>query len=416
MATQDPEPPVRPARIGFLVGFTLAQIGAYVSFVPLFQILLPLKAAAIDPAHKTVLLSHVMFYGALAAGFANLMAGAVSDRTTLRSGRRRPWLLAGAAGTLAAYGVIFLATDGAGLLVGVLFFQLMFNFLFAALLAVMPDQVPDRQKGLASGLIALGLPLGTVGGTALVGALLTGGAARYLALGAVVALTIVPFALRLKDQPLAEAPDFDLPGFLKGLWVDPRAYPDFALAWAGRFLVIVAFSVVQSYGLYYLQDAVHYPRLFPGRRAEEGLAVLTAIYAAGNVAFALIGGLLSDRIGRRKLFVTMGALLIAAAIAILALAPGWPAVMTAYAVYGCGAGCYYAVDMALITQVLPSARTAGKDLGIINLSNTLPQSAAPLLGVWFLGGGKADFQSLFLTAAAFSVLGGLMVLPIRKVR
>ena len=90
--------------------------------------------------------------------------------------------------------------------------------------------------------------------------------------------------------------------------------------------------------------------------------------------------------------------------------------MAAYVLYGCGSGCYYAVDMALITQVLPSPRDVGKDLGIVNLSNTLPQAVAPMLGVVFLGAARADFRSLFLLAAGLCLVGGLMVLPIRKVR
>ena len=416
MTALDEARPVKPVGGGFISAFTLAQIGAYVAFVPLFQILLPLKAAAIDPAHKTVLLSHVMFYGAIAAGVANLFAGAISDRTGSRFGRRRPWMLAGAVGTLVAYALIFRADDAGGLLGAVLFFQLAFNFLFAALLAVMADRVPDNQKGLVAGLMALGLPLGTFGGAMLVGGLLSGDAARFIALGIVVALTTIPFTLRLKDEPLAAAPPFRPVAFLKGFWVDPRLHPDFVLAWIGRFLVIIAFSVVQGYMLYYLQDRVDYPRLFPGRPAEEGLAILTGIYAVGNISFAVIGGLVSDRLGRRRLFVVLGAGLVAAAIAVFALTHDWTAVVGAYALYGCGAGCYYAADMALITQVLPSARDAGKDLGIVNLSNTLPQSVAPLLGVWFLGGGHADYRSLFLVAAGMSVLGGLMVTAIRKVR
>ncbi len=416
MSMADQTRPSRPAGSGFIAAFTLAQVGAYVSFVPLFQILLPLKAEQIDPAHKAVLLSQVTLYGALVAGIANLLAGAISDRTASRFGRRRPWMLVGALGTLAAYGAIFRADTAAELLGGILVFQLMFNFLFAALLAVMADRVPDHKKGLVSGLMALGLPLGTFGGTALVGGLLQGEGARFAALGLVTALAIIPFPLRLDDPPLRARPPFLLPDFIKGLWVDPRAHPDFAFAWAGRFLVLVAFSLVQSYMLYYLQDSLHYARLFPGLRAEGGLAVLAAIAAVGNVIFAIVGGVLSDRIGRRKVFVVVGALLIAAAIAILALVPSWPAVMAAYVLYGCGSGCYYAVDMALITQVLPSARDVGKDLGIINLSNTLPQAVAPLLGVWFLGAARADFRSLFLLAAGLCLIGGMMVLPIRKVR
>ncbi len=408
--------PPRPAGRGFIAAFTVAQIGAYISFVPLFQILLPLKAAQIDPAHKAVLLSQVTLYGAIIAGAANLLAGAISDRTASRLGRRRPWMLVGAVGTLAAYAMIFRAGNMAELLAGILCFQLVFNFLFAALLAVMADRVPDQKKGLVSGLMALGLPLGTFGGTALIGGLLADEGSRFAALGLVTALTIIPFTLRLDDPPLKVAPPFRLTAFIRTLWVDPRAHPDFALAWAGRFLVLIAFSLVQSYMLYYLQDSLHYARLFPGLKAEGGLAVLAAIAAVGNVAFAILGGVLSDRIGRRKLFVIVGALLIAGAIAMLALLPTWPAVMAAYVLYGCGSGCYYAVDMALITQVLPSARDVGKDLGIVNLSNTLPQAVAPMLGVVFLGAARADFRSLFLLAAGLCLVGGLMVLPIRKVR
>jgi MFS family permease len=168
--------------------------------------------------------------------------------------------------------------------------------------------------------------------------------------------------------------------------------------------------------LFYLQDAVGYARLFPGHRAEQGLAFLTAVSTIANLAAGLASGLASDRLGRRKAFTSLGALAMATAILGLALAPVWPVVMVCYALFGCGAGCYYAVDIALITQVLPSVRTAGKDLGIINLSNTVPQVIAPALGVWFLRAAHADFRSLFLVAAGAGVAGALVILPIRSVK
>lgn len=408
--------PAEPVRPGFVAGYTLAQIGAYISFVPLLQVLLPLKAAAIDPAGKMVLLSQVGFWGAIVAAVVNLAAGAISDRTTSRFGRRRPWLLCGALATLGAYGAIYRASDAASLLAGVIAFQVGFNFLFAALLAVMADRVPDAQKGLVSALVSLGYPLGGLVGTAVVGGLILGEAARFVAISAVLVVTLVPFALALRDSPARPrgAPS----GLMDRLAISPApfAHRDFALAWIGRFLVIVAFVVVQTYALYLLQDVLLYERLFPGRTAEQGLAMLTAVFAIASMGMSLLGGGLSDRLGRRKVFVAAGGLIVALGVAAFALAPSWPIAFLGYAAFGCGAGCFYAVDMALVTQVLPSARDAGKDLGLINLSNALPQVAAPLLAVWLVQSLGADLRALFLIAAGSAALGGLAVLPIRGVR
>ena len=418
MAVADEAREATPVSAGFIAGLTLAQIGAYISFVPLLQVLLPLKAAMIDPAHKAVTLAHITFWGALAAGSANLVAGAISDRTTSRFGRRRPWLLFGVCGTLLSYLAIRLSGTVAGLLTGIVFFQVVFNFLFAALLALVVDRVPTQQRGMVSALLGLGYPLGNVGGVTLIGGLIGSEQARYLVLGVVVLLAVAPFALLLRDTPitLAQKPHGRLPIFSPSFWVDPRKHPDFGFAWGGRFLVLIGFSLVQSYMLYYLLDVVHYPSLFPGARAEQGLAVLTAIAAASNVFFALLGGLVSDKVRRRKPFVVLGALILGGATASFALAPSWPALMIAFAFHGMGAGIYFAVDIALVTQVLPSARDAGKDLGIINLSNTVPQIIAPVLAVGLLGAAHADFRTLFLLAALVCVGGAVMVLPIRSVR
>ena len=415
MAAEDEGDSPEPVKRGFIAGYTLAQVGAYISFMPLFQVLLPLKAAGIDPIHKTALLSQVGFWGAIVAALANLVAGAVSDRTQSRFGRRRPWLLVGAAATLGAYGLIYQAADAGSLIAGVIAFQLGFNFLFSALLAVMADRVPNAQKGLVSALLSLGYPLGMLVGTSVVGGLISGVGARFAAIGVVLLVTLVPFALALKDVPVA--PRDDPPSVverLKALSLAPLANRDFALAWTGRFFVIFAFVVVQGYTLYFLQDVLGPTR--PGRTAEQDLAALTAISAIANIVFALLAGHVSDRIGRRKPLVAAGALALAAAIATFALSQSWEVAVAAYVVYGCGAGCYYAVDMALVTQVLPSLKDAGKDLGLINLSNALPQVAAPALAVWLIQGLHTDLRVLFLISAGSCVVGALVILPIRGVR
>jgi len=418
MSPGDEARPAVPVRAGFIAAYTLAQIGAFVSFMPLFQVLLPLKAEAIDAAGKAVLLSQVAFFGALTASVANLLAGAVSDRTTSRFGRRRPWMVVGALGTTAAYVLIKQASTPGALIAGVVLFQLTFNLMFSALIAVMPDRVPDAQKGRVAAFLSLGNPIGTLAGAVLIGGILVSEGMRYLAISAVLLLTLAPFVIGLNDRRLARdaRPPFRLGEFLAGLWVDPRAHPDFAFAWLGRFLVLITLSLVQSYMLYYLQDVLGFSRLFPGHKAEEGLAILTMVATASNVAMALIGGILSDRLKRRKLFAAGAALTIAVAMLIFSMTPSWPVMLGAYLLLGCGSGCFYAVDIALVTQVLPSQKDAGKDLGVLNLANTLPQALAPVLAIWSLGPTHLDFRTFFIAAAALATAGALAILPIRGVR
>lgn len=418
MRPEDRARPKEPVRAGFIAAYTLAQIGAFVSFQPLLQVLLPLKAEAIDPAGKAVVLSQVAFYGAIVASIANLLAGAISDRTTSRFGRRRPWIVVGAIGASLAYLAIMRATTPLALVGGVILFQLTFNLCFSALVAVMPDRVPDGQKGMVAAFQSLGNPLGTAAGAILIGGVLVLEGQRYAAISAALLLGLLPLVISLRDPPLPKSsvPPFRLGAFLSGLWVNPRKHPDFAFAWAGRFMVLVALCLTQNYMLYFLQDVVDYPRLFPGRRAEEGLAILTTVSTVSNVAFAMLGGVLSDRLRRRKLFAFGAALAIAVTMAVFSLSPSWPLLLATYVILGCGAGCFYAVDIALVTQVLPSQRDAGKDLGVINLANTLPQALAPGLAVWALGPSQMDYHVFFLTAAALALAGGLAILPIRGVR
>jgi MFS family permease len=239
-----------------------------------------------------------------------------------------------------------------------------------------------------------------------------------VAIGVVLLVAIAPFALSLNDPPLppGERPPFDWRSFLAGFWIDPRAHPDFALAWVSRFMVLVAITLTQCYMLFYLQDALHYTQLFPGQRAEQGMALLTTVATCANIACGMLGGMLSDRLKRRKLFAAGAAMGLAAAMLVFSLVPGWPIVVAGFVIFGCAVGCYYAVDIALVSQVLPSQKDAGKDLGVINLANTLPQAMAPILAMWVLGPTHVNYHALYLVAAGLAAAGGLAILPIRGVR
>jgi MFS family permease len=84
-------------------------------------------------------------------------------------------------------------------------------------------------------------------------------------------------------------------------------------------------------------------------------------------------------------------------------------------VTGAGYGLYRAVDAALITQVLPAARDRGKDLGVINIANSAPQALGPAVAAPIVAH-AGGYPVLFLSTAVVTLLGAVLVLPIRGVR
>ena len=125
-------------------------------------------------------------------------------------------------------------------------------------------------------------------------------------LAAVLVLTL-PYALAAKDDPMTrdERPRFDLRSF----WVSPRRYPDFAWAWLTRLLVNVGNHMVTLYLLFFLKDAVHLEQT-QGIAPELGVLVLTGLYAVMVIITSVVGGRLSDRMGKRKPLVIISSVII----------------------------------------------------------------------------------------------------------
>jgi MFS family permease len=221
---------------------------------------------------------------------------------------------------------------------------------------------------------------------------------------------VVPYVLRYEDLRLAreDRPPWSWRAFLAGFWLSPRRHPDLGWAWLTRLLINLSNSLVLLYLLYYLRDRLHRPD--PGR----GVLVLTVVNSLTLVATVVVGGVWSDRVGRRKPFVVWSGVLMAVATAALAGWQTWPGAVVAAAVLGVGFGVFTSVDFALMTDVLPTALDRGKDLGVINVANALPQVAAPALAapiVTHLGG----YRVLYLVAAAIGLAGAVLVGRIRGV-
>jgi MFS family permease len=167
--------------------------------------------------------------------------------------------------------------------------------------------------------------------------------------------------------------------------------------------------------LYYLQDAVHYTKLFPGQTVEQGYATLSIFSTIVLLLSTFLGGVVSDRLQRRKLFVVIASIIMAPGLFVFAFFQTWAGAIAGQVVLGLGFGVYLSVDQALATQVLPSNSDRAKDMGIINIDNTLPQSLAPALAAPILAT-THSYLVLFVLAGIVTLIGSFVVQPIKSVR
>lgn len=418
------EIPTQKARSPFIIALSLANLGIYLGFFTPIQNLLPRMSEAIDLANKEHVLALVTGAGAFVAVVANPLAGALSDRTTSRFGRRRPWVFWGS--LIGALGVAALTLPSGGALGKSVLFLAIFwcigqfglNTSYSAVTAAIPDRTPIDQRGVVSGWIGLTQAVGVVIGVGIVTAAITGLVPGTYAIAALSFLLVIPF-LFSKDPvlPKERVPAFDFGAFMRGFWVSPRKHPDFAWAWITRFLVSLGNAMATIYLLFFLKDAVKM------KNPDQGQLILIVIYTVGIVVTTVLFGMWSDRMGRRKIFVIWSTVLIATSAIILAFIQTFPAAMVAAAILGIGYGAYMAVDQALITQVIPAQIDRARDLGVINIANSLPQVAAPVLAAGIVNRAAhtsgfhlfSGYTGLYLATAAITLLAAVLVNPIKSV-
>lgn len=377
------------------------SLGMWIGLLAAAQVLLPSQIEAIDPSGKVWLMGAVTASGAIAAVIAAPVMGTLSDRTRWGFGKRRCWVLGGIACCAAA--LLAMSRQSSVVVVGICWTIVHGGVggIHAVLCAIVPDRVPVHRRGTVFAVLGFAQPLGLVLGTLLVSGLSVD--VGYPVIAALVALLALPYALIGRDPPASAHPT------PVGRWLpDPSALGrDFCWAWGGRFAAQFATSLATIYLLYFLRDQIKM-----GDPAT-GVAVLSLVYTAGIVVVSLLVGRISDRVERRKVFVILAAVLMAAALTGMALVPTWTMAVVAASVLGAGYGAYLAVDQALATQLLRSKGDRGKDLGTMNMSTSAAVAIAPVVAAESVAYG--GYPMLFLLAAGMAVLGGFLVQPITSV-
>lgn len=404
------EPTVR-VRPGWTSLLFFANIGLWLAIFAPIQVLLPEQAELLDSANKTFVFSVVLGVGALVSLVANPLSGLLSDRTCSRFGRRHPWTIGGA--LVGAAGLVVLA-DAGNVVVMTLGWCLVQGGLsgtLASLTAALPDRVPVEQRAQVGGLVGISQMLGTVLGAVLVTVVISSLTGGYLACAVVLVLGAIAFVVRTPDEslPTAFRPVAKTRDLLANLWISPRAHPDFAWAWACHFMIMLGNALGTLFLLFFLRDSVHLAD------SDTGLLIMMGFYGVALVVGALLTGHFSDKSGSRKPYVVGAASVMAIAALILVFWQTWTAALIASPLLGVGFGAYMAVALAILTQVLPAAGDRAKDLGVVNIVNSLTQFVAPLMAAVILA--KAGgYPGLFAASAIATVAAGFLITRVRAVR
>lgn len=403
--------------VWFISMIWLGQFGLFVALLAPVMISIQLKVNGLtaDPIRQATMVAEILPGGAICAVIFNALGGRISDRTTWRWGRRRPWIIIGSIGLAAALLIVALGNSVLSMAIGWALAQTFANLGFAAYIASLNDQLPTQQYGKTSGLVGIAQNVGIMVATWM-GSWFSHSMLLLFMVPALVGLVLmVAYALSLPEPVLKQnAYPFNWREFLGSFWTNPIRYRDFGLAWWGRFMIILASYLFTTYRLQYMEKHL----LLSSTAAPAAVAVGVTIYTFVSMGFSFAAGWYSDRTGRRKVLVAASILLFAVGTALLMNAHSVTFFYFCEAVMGAAYGTYVAVDLALVFEVLPDPLNNGKDLGVFNMANALPQSLAPALGGVLLAnlGAGTNFTPLLMSAAAAAIVGAVLTMFIRSVK
>ncbi|SEL07468.1 Major Facilitator Superfamily protein [Sphingomonas palmae] len=367
----------RPLGTLGLLRYAAASTGGVIGYTPLLTLLLPIKLQAFAPNDRYTLLVWCSVAGALTAGFANIAFGWLGDRSVARGGGRRGWMFAGLIATAASFVGIASARSGAAIVVAMVAFQVAVNALLAQVSALIAEEVPAAQKNTAAALLTIGAPLAAAA-SALVVALASHEGARLSLVAAMMAVCVAPLLLHaapiVATVTSAEAEPLPVRRAL-------------AVAWTTRLLVQIANSGVSLYLFFFLARAI-------GQSGDAAaiVAQLLVVATLVPVPLALMLGRWSDRVGKRERFLAASALIACTGLLGMVLSGGWQAAGMCYVAFASGVSVFQALNTGHAMLLLPAGAGPGRNLGVLNLANTLPQVVAPLLA---LSVTTDDFTTLF---------------------
>lgn len=423
----------------------------------LTPIILPfLVVQFVGDAAKGTYLGVLRSAGLIVAIIIQPMAGLLSDRSTSRWGRRRPFILVGTVLDLVFLALIGLSRNYWLLFGSVLVLQFSSNIAHGALQGIIPDLVPEDQRGRASGVKAM-MELLPVILCAFTTAKLVGAGKVWAAILVVMGSLLVTMLITLvgvREEPLREKPADSLKpqlvrivlltliftvvttvfgslvGFVGralsgqgtlqlvavglagliamagavvlGVWWSARvgigrsAGQHASYTWwvVNRLLYLAAIGSIQGFAMYFLQDVLKVPN------APAATGSLMMVVGVCTVVSALPGGWLGDKLGHKRMVAVAG-VVAAAGTFLLFAAHNMTLVTVCGVIIGLSVGIFMTTNWALGTELVPTA-DAGLFLGISNLAG----AGAGIVGAG-IGGPMADFFNAYSTGLGWLVIFGI---------
>jgi MFS family permease len=408
------------------------------------QVLPPIIARMVGQAHKGTALSVLEGFGTLVAVVWQPVVGAISDRTRLRWGRRRPYIMGGALGS--SLFLVIMAFVGAYFWLLLVYFllQVASNTAQAPYQGLGADAVPEKDFGRFGAFYGMGNLAGNLIGTVITGIFTASG--RYdLALYTMAAMLVVSMALTVTLVPDRGRPAAGLSMGIGKITIgtfriSPRRYGNFLWLMGSRLLILMGVVGLQTYAQFFFKDV-----FYPGSansltdHANTATTYLLAIIVALAVAVCYPAARLSDRWGRKPMVIACAVLGAVGALGLIfahyALLPG---AMTApiasllgiprglaqvlwFGVpIGIGIGAFLTVDWAFMMDLIPPAET-GRFLGFSNIATAgagiiARFIAGPVLDHFNAGGhilGElGGYPVVFGMFFVYFVVGLFLVLPV----
>jgi MFS family permease len=430
MTTAVAAPPRTEASFGNLRHAALSAFWFGMNFlwIPLTTILVQSQVDQVVPRGlQSTAIGFAIGVGGFLAVAIPPLVGAWSDRMNTRFGRRRPIMVAGTLLTMPGLFLLMTAGNYPQIVIGYVIVQFFFNAAQAAYAGIIPDVVPAQQFGKASGFLATMTQLGIAGGLGVTSLMepkdpaAPSNPAIYPVFAIVVLLTLVPTIWAAQGEGATPVPKPTRRPFGETIreFVRPLHEGDFAWVIFTRLMISAGITAV----LYNLHNFFRDVVLDRTQNPDTFTPIWLLVTVGTAIPFGFFGGLISDRLRKRKVFVYVsGAAQAFVAVVFIAFYPTWiPIVLVLGVAYGIGYGLYYAVDWALACDTLPDKSKSAKDMGIFHIALTLPQAIIPFFGgplIDALNGphGNGGYRIVFSSAIVFLFLGTVFVSRIKTVR
>jgi MFS family permease len=409
--------PRASARLSELVNINAYWFGLSFMWNSLHVIILPaVLLHYVADASKNTVLGLLTFIGLVIALAVQPVSGAVSDRWRSAIGRRRPLIIAGT--LLDLVFLAWMATAGSlgALALGYLGLQVTSNLAHGPAQGLMHDRVPPSQMGRGSAIKNLTDMAGLVVASFAVGNLLSPNDPRaggvITLVGLVLIVAALPTVLWVREaSSLALAPSAGLAANVRRAFrLDFRANRGFWQLIAGRFVFLAGVYGIQAFAQYFVRDTL--PAFNPVKLTGNLLAAIVLAL----IAFSVLAGFLSDRIGRKPVHV-LAAALVAVGSLLMLTAHSPAAILGVGCLVGGGIGLFLTANWALANDLAPAGE-GGKFLGLTNLATAGAGAASRLMGPIIdalnaaAPGHHLGYAALFGASALFA---GLSLLAIRSI-